>query len=82
MKPGRYYVSRSPATLTQSGLLAALLKHQRSHTIELARRRAQRERMHATFRSSVTRLLAAAYGITGGLRLRRDLAERPIPRRT
>lgn len=36
-------------TLTQSGLLAALLEHQRYKAIELAWRRARREKMHAIF---------------------------------
>ena len=43
MKNRKNYIARSTATLTQSGLLAALLQHQRRKVIELSQRRAQRE---------------------------------------
>jgi hypothetical protein len=41
-------------TLTQSGLLAVLLQRQRYAVIELARRRAHRQRMRAAFWSALT----------------------------
>ena len=41
-------------TLTQSGLLAALLQRQRYAVIELARRRAHRQHMRAAFWSALT----------------------------
>jgi hypothetical protein len=40
-------------TLTQSGLLAVLLEHQRYKAIQLARRRAQREQLRAVFRGTL-----------------------------
>lgn len=44
-------------TLTQSGLLAVLLEHQRDKAIQLVRLRARREKMHATFWRTLKRLL-------------------------
>ena len=41
-------------TLTQSGLLAVLLKRQRSQVIELAQRRAHRQHMRAASWSALT----------------------------
>ena len=41
-------------TLTQSGLLAALLQYQRYKVIQLARRRAHRKHMRAAFWSTLT----------------------------
>jgi len=82
MKNKRSYIAMSTATLTQSGMLAALLKHQRSKVIELAQHRAQRERMHAVLRSNFPWLSAAANNVSAALRLRRDLAEATIQRRT
>ena len=43
-------------TLTQSGLLAVLLEHQRDKAIQLVRLRARREKMHATFWRTLKRL--------------------------
>jgi hypothetical protein len=43
MKNTKNYIAKSTATLMQSGLLAALLQHQRCKVIELSQRRAQRE---------------------------------------
>jgi hypothetical protein len=60
MKNRRSYIAKSNATLTQSGMLAALLKHQRDKVIELARRRAQREQMRADFWSRLMWLLPRA----------------------
>jgi len=42
-------MTKSTLTLTQSGLLAVLLEHQRRKVIELAKRRAQREHLRAAF---------------------------------
>ena len=44
-------------TLTQSGLVAVLLQHQRYKVIQLAWRRARREKMRAAFWSVLKRLL-------------------------
>jgi hypothetical protein len=41
-------------TLTQSGLLAVLLKRQRDAVIQLARRHAHRKHMRAAFWSTLT----------------------------
>jgi len=49
MKNRKNYIRKSNATLSQSGMLAALLKHQRDKVIELARRHAQREQKRAVF---------------------------------
>jgi hypothetical protein len=42
-------MAKSNPTLTQSGLLDVLLKHQRYQVIELARRRAHRKELQAAF---------------------------------
>ncbi|PYJ19471.1 MAG: hypothetical protein DME92_12350 [Verrucomicrobia bacterium] len=55
-------MTKSTPTLTQSGLLAVLLEHQRRKVIELARRRAHREQVRAAFWSILARLLARAHG--------------------
>ena len=60
MKNRRSYIAKSNATLTQSGMLAALLKHRRDKVIELARRRAQREQMRAGFLGRLMWLLPRA----------------------
>jgi hypothetical protein len=51
---------KSTLTLTQSGLLAVVLEHQRRKVIEMARRRTHREHLRAAFWSAVTRLWAHA----------------------
>jgi len=48
-------MTKSTLTLTQSGLLALLLEHQRRKAIELARRRAQREHLRASFWNTLSR---------------------------
>ena len=48
-------MAKSTLTLTQSGLLAALLEQQRRKVIELARRRAHREHRRAVFWSTLSR---------------------------
>ena len=42
------------STLTQSGLLAVLLQHQRRKAMEMAKRRAHREQLRVTFWSNLT----------------------------
>jgi len=54
MKNSKKYVMTSPATLTQSGLLAVLLQRQRYKVIQLARRRAQSKRVRAAFWNTLT----------------------------
>jgi len=49
-----YVMRKSTPTLTQSGLLAVLLKHQRYKVFQLARRRAHRKHMRAAFWSNFT----------------------------
>ena len=49
-----YVMRKSIPTLTQSGLLAVLLKRQRSQVIELAQRRAHRQHMRAASWSALT----------------------------
>jgi hypothetical protein len=48
-------MTKSTPTLTQSGLLAVLLQRQRYRVFQLARRRAQRKRVHAAFSNTLTR---------------------------
>jgi hypothetical protein len=76
------YIATSTATLTQSGLLAALLQHQRRKVIELNQRRAQRQQVRELVRNSVTSLLARCHSIIADRRFRRASAERIIPRHT
>ena len=82
MKNRKNYIARSTATLTQSGLLAALLQHQRRKVIELTQRRAQREQARGLLRNSLTWLLTRAHGITAARRFRRGFGEATIPRHT
>ncbi len=77
MKKRKNYIAKSPATLTQSGLLAALLQHQRRKVIELTQRRAQREQARGLLRNW---LLARAHGITAARRFRRGFGEGTISR--
>jgi len=48
-------MKKSTLTLTQSGLLAVLLEHQRRKVVELARRRVRREHLHAFFQDTLRR---------------------------
>jgi hypothetical protein len=73
MKNRKNYIAKSTATLTQSGLLAALLQHQRH---------AQREKAHRLLGSSLTWLLARSHGIIAGRRIRRTSGEGILPRHT
>jgi len=81
MKNRKNYVTRSSATLTQSGLLAALLQHQRRRVIELTQRRAQREQARGLLRNSLTWLLARSHGISCR-RVRRTSGQGILPRHT
>ena len=47
-------MTKSTPTLTQSGLLAVLLQRQRHAVIELARRHAHRQHLHAAFWKTLT----------------------------
>jgi len=74
-------MTESTPTLTQSGLLAVLLKHQRYKVFQLARRRAHRKHMRAAFWSALTRPWRALTAPT----LVEDSAEpiaEPLRRRT
>lgn len=53
----RVFSPTATLTLTQSGMLSVLLQHQRYKLIQLAWRRARREKMHAAFSSALKRLL-------------------------
>lgn len=82
MKNRENYIARTTATLTQSGLLAALLQHQRRKVIELTQRRLQREQAHGLFRNGLTWLLARYHGITARRLPRRGFERGAIPRHT
>jgi hypothetical protein len=72
MKNSKNYVMTTPATLTQSGLLAVLLQRQRRKEIESARRRTRREQARAVFwncwralhGATVSRLFRRGFGGT------------------
>ena len=82
MKNRRNYVETSIATLTQSGLLAELLQHQRRRVIELNQRRAHREQGRGFFRNSLTWLLTRSHNIPAGRRLHCGFEGETVPRRT
>jgi hypothetical protein len=82
MKNRKTYIARSTATLTQSGLLAALLQHQRRKVIELTQHRAQREQVRGLLRNSSTGLLAPYHRIIAGRRFRRGFEGGTIARHT
>ncbi len=79
MKNRKNYIARSTATLTQSGLLAALLQAQRR---KVTQRRGQREQVRGLLRNSLTWLLVRYHTITSGRRFRRGVGEETIPRHT
>jgi hypothetical protein len=81
MKNKRNYIATSTLTLTQSGLLAELLRYQRRKMIELTQRRTHREQVRGFFGNSLTGLLARAYNITGR-RFRRGFEEGTLARHT
>ena len=68
MKNRKNYVMTSPATLTQSGLLAVLLQRQSRKVIESDRRRTRREQARAVFWNC----WRALHGPTVGRLFRRD----------
>ena len=82
MKNRNNYVARSPATLTESGLLALLLQHQRRRVIELSQRRTQPVQASGLLRHSLNRLLARYHNITARRRFRRRMEGETIPRHT
>jgi hypothetical protein len=82
MKNRKNYVARTTATLTQSGLLAALLQHQRRKVIELTQRRVQREQARGLIRNGLTWLLAWYHGMTASRLPRRGFERGTIPRHT
>jgi len=77
MKNSKNYVMASPATLTQSGLLAALLQRQHRKVIESAQRRARREQVRAVFWNC----RRALHGATVGRLFRRGFGG-TVPRHT
>jgi hypothetical protein len=82
MKTRKNYIAASTATLTQSGLLAALLQHQRRRVIELNQRRTQRQQVRGLLRNSLTSLLARYHSIIAGRRFRRASGQEILPRHT
>lgn len=79
MKNRKNYIAKSTATLTQSGLLAALLQHQHRRVIELTPRHAQREQAHRLLRSTLTSLLARSHFIILGRRIRQTSGQESSP---
>ena len=82
MKNRKNYIARSTATLTQSGLLAALLQLQRRKVLELAQRRGRSEQARGLLRNSLSWLLVRYHTITSGRRFRRGVGGETIPRHT
>ena len=80
MKNKRNYVATSTLTLTQSGLLAELLRYQRRKVTESTRRRTHRKQGRGFFGNNLTGLLARAYNITAGRRFRRGFGGETIAR--
>lgn len=68
MKNKKNYVGTSIATLTQSGLLAAMLQHQHRRVIELN----QRKQARGLLRGSLTWLSARYHTVIPGRRFRRN----------
>jgi hypothetical protein len=82
MKNKRNYIARSTLTLTQSGLLAELLRCERRKVIELTRPHIHPKRGRGFFGNSLTRLLALARNIIAGRPFRRAFGAATIPRHT
>jgi hypothetical protein len=82
MKNKRNYVATSTLTLTQSGLLAELLRYQRRKVIESPQRPTHRKQGRGFFGNRLTGLLARAYNVTPGRRFRRGFGDETIPRHT
>jgi hypothetical protein len=68
MKNKTNYIATPIATLTQSGLLAELLRRQSRKLSDLTRRREYREQQHGLFRHSLTWFLRRALGAAGARR--------------
>ena len=82
MKNKRNYIATSTLTLTQSGLLAELLRYQRRKVIELTRRRALRGQGRGFFGNSLTWLLARARRVSASRRFCRGFEEGTLSRPT
>jgi hypothetical protein len=82
MKKKRNYIATSTATLTQSGLLAELLRYQRRKAIELTQRRAHREQGRGFFGNRLTWLLARAHRVIADRRFHRGFGQETTPRHT
>jgi len=67
----RYVLSKSTATLTQSGLLAVLLQRRRDKAIKLAERRVHRRQRRSALSNALTWLLAHARSANSGRSFRR-----------
>jgi len=78
MKNKSNYVGTSTATLTQSGLLAEMLRHRRQ-VIELARRREHGEQRGGFFRNSLSWLMGHGHSITAERGFRHGMT---LPRHT
>jgi len=71
MKAKRNYVATSTPTLTQSGLLAELLRYQHRKVIQLTERRGLREQGRGFFGNSLAWLLTRTHSVTADPRFRR-----------
>ena len=78
MKNKKNYIAAPIATLTQSGLLAALLQCQRCRVIELN----QRQQARGLLRNSLTWLLGRYHDVTAGRRFRRGFGGETVARHT
>lgn len=67
-------LAKSTLTLTQSGLLAVLLRRQHDKAVELAERRAHRGHERSGFSSAFTWLLARAHDAVAGRPFDRGVA--------
>ena len=82
MKNKKNYIAAPIATLTQSGLLAALLQYQRRKVIELNQRRAQHQQARGLLRNSLTWLLGRYHDVTADRRFRRGFGGETVARHT
>jgi hypothetical protein len=82
MKNKRNYIARSTLTLTQSGLLAELLRCERRKVIELTQRHTHRQQGRGFFGNSLTRLLARAHSVIAGRRFRPGFEKGTLARPT
>jgi hypothetical protein len=79
MKNRKNYVMTSTPTLTQSGLLAELLRCHRRKAIEMTQRRTLREQGRGLFENSFSWLRGRAHNIAAGRRFLRGFGEATIP---